>query len=491
MHDKNYDDFFDEDKEQASAENELIAMIDSQNSTPAIIAEPGQQVSGKVLTIGSEYVFVDIGAKNEAMISLGEVRNKEGECTVQQGDTIEAYVISTENSEIVLSKSLAGHKASKGELSEAMKNGLPVQGKVTGINKGGFNVSLMGQRAFCPMSHIDTKFVDNPNEYLSQSLSFMISRITDGGRNIVVSRLPLLQKDIDEAIDGFAQGIEDKKTYRGKISRIADFGLFVDLGGVEGLVHVSEVSWERAQNLKELFSTGQQVECLVLRVEKGATPRDTKIALSMKQVLDDPWTTVSDSLSIGQSVDGRITRLANFGAFVELLPGIEGLIHVSEMSWGARVRHPSDVVKEGQEVKVTILAIDTAKRSVSCSLKDVADDPWQGVESRFPTGAKAQGTIARKAKFGYFIDLAEGITGLLVFGNIAQGKKDSINVGDTIEVSVDSIDTEKRRMSLSYGVEGTRSNDADAKAYMQKSDQQAPAESEFAEMLKAALNKKK
>lgn len=492
MRDKDHDDFFDEEDGQKQAESALLDMIDAQSDVVVEEVEAGQKVEGAVLTIGSEYVFVDIGAKNEAMMPIGEVSDKEGVISVNPGDTVEAYVVSTKNDEILLSKSLSGHKASKSELADAMKSQLPVHGKVTGINKGGFNINLMGHRAFCPMSHIDTKFTEDPNVHLSKSYDFVISRITDGGRNVVVSRLPLLQKDIDKQIDEIAENIAEKKVYPGTISRIADFGLFVDLGGVEGLVHVSEVSWERAQDLKKSFSVGQKVECIVLRVEKGKTLRETKIGLSMKQALADPWTTIDSKFSVGQAVDGKVTRLANFGAFVEIAPGIEGLVHVSEMSWGTRVNHPSDVVKAGQDIRVTILGIDTEKRTVSCSLKDVSEDPWNGIEGRFPVGSKAQGTIASKTKFGYFVDVAEGVTGLLVFGNIADDKKDSVKVGEQLEVSVDSVDTERRRMSLSYGVSGARQQTADAEAYMEKqAETQTPASSEFGEMLKAALTKKK
>ncbi len=492
MQDKNYDGFFDEDADARKGEKDLMAMIDAGDKQPDVVAEVGSKVKGKVLTIGTEYAFVDIGGKNEAMMSITEITSKDGKLTVGEGDTVEAYVVSDRNDEIMLSSSLGGHKASSSELVTAMKNHLPVQGKVTGVNKGGFNVNIMGHKSFCPMSHIDTKYVDDPNEYLSRSFTFQITRISEGGRNVVVSRLPLLEKQLDEVLETLASGVEKKTVLKGTVSRIADFGLFVDVGGIEGLVHISEVSWERAQNLSESFSVGQSVECVVLKVERREPVRESKISLSIRHVGDDPWHSVAQKLGAGDSVEGAITRLTSFGAFVQLLPGIEGLIHISEMRWGARVQHPSDVVSEGQRVTVTVLAVDEAKRSVSCSLKDTARDPWNDAADRFAVGSTASGTVASKTRYGYFVDLDEGVTGLLVYGNVADDKKDTIKVGDTIQVGIESVDSERRRMSLTYGTAEAKRGQEEAREYLagQKRAKSQPA-SEFAEKLRAALGKRR
>jgi small subunit ribosomal protein S1 len=339
---------------------------------------------------------------------------------------------------------------------------------------------------------MDTKYFDDPMKYISKTFAFVISRIAEGGRNIVVSRLPLLEKEMEGQIDKIEEGIESKAVLSGTISRIADFGLFVDLGGVEGLVHVSEVAWERTTNLSEKYSVGQPVECVALKIEKRKPVRETRISLSIKSVGEDPWGTVSDKLKPGDIVEGTVTRLANFGAFVQVLPGIEGLIHVSEMRWGQRVNHPSEVVSEGARVRVAILAVDESKRSVSCSLKDMADDPWNGIENRFQHGATVTGKVASKSKFGYFIDLAEGVTGLLPFGNIAADKKDSVKPGEPVEVAVQNVDAERRRISLSLGMVEVVKDEQDARAYMaQQKTQPKKDASEFGDMLLAALMKKK
>jgi small subunit ribosomal protein S1 len=271
------------------------------------------------------------------------------------------------------------------------------------------------------------------------------------------------------------------------------FGLFVDIGGFEGLVHISEVSWERAEDLSKSFETGQKVDCVVLGIEKKEPMRQSKISLSLKQVYANPWTTVASTFSPGQAVEGKITRLASFGAFVQLIPGVEGLIHVSEMSWEKKIRHPSDVVSEGQAVTVSILSINEAKHEISCSLKDLAADPWKDLESRFASGMTVQGNVAQNTKFGYFIDLAPGITGLLPFGSIATDKKDAIKVGGPLDVTIESVDTERRRISLSFGTSEEKSHTAEVKQYLSS---QTPrhsdlSDTEFGAALKSALEKKK
>ncbi len=494
MQDKEHDDFFEEKQQGQSPQDQLLSMIESQEQKIQTEFQPGARVSGAVVRIGSEYVFLDVGGKNEAIIGLSELSDESGQVTVKEGDTVEAYVVSSDGGELIVSKSLSGKKASNQDLVDAMKNQLPVEGKITGINKGGFNVSIMGKRAFCPVSHIDLKYVDDPNQFLARTYSFVITKVSESGRNIVVSRLPLLEKNLESAFAAFEAGIADKKVYTGTVSRITKFGLFVDLGEIEGLVHISEVSWDRAEKLEENFQIGQKIECVILKIERKKPLRDSKISLSIKQVYEDPWESITEKFKPGQQAPATITRLTNFGAFAQLVPGVEGLIHVSEMKWGQRVRHPSDVVSEGENVKVTILAVDPDKRSVSCSLKDIAEDPWQAITEKFPAGASVPGTVASETRYGFFIDLAEGITGLLPHSNVAADKKGTIKAGSTIEVTVENVDPEARRMSLSYGAAAAQAETETAKAYIAKQSGKTEANassSEFGEMLKAALAKKK
>jgi small subunit ribosomal protein S1 len=497
MHEKRHDSFFDEDNEEAKAEKQLLTMIPVYDKPVAAALEVGSKVKGKIIKITPESVFVEIGGKNEAVIESREMTKEDGSLSVTVGDAIEAYVISLKGG-IMLSTKLSSKAASDSSLADiinAMNARLPVEGKVTGVNKGGFNVKIMGQRAFCPVSHIDLKRVEDTSAYLNRVFSFVITRVTENGRNIVVSRLPLLEEEMGSALDAIAGNVASKAVITGAITRIMPFGLFVDIGGFEGLVHISEVSWERAEDLSKSFAIGQSVDCVVLGIEKKDPLRQSKISLSLKQVNANPWTTVGSVFAAGQSVPGKITRLASFGAFVQLIPGVEGLIHISEMSWEKKVRHPSDVVSEGQAVTVTILSIDEAKHEISCSLRDLAADPWNNIESRFATGMTVRGMVAQSTKFGYFIDLSPGITGLLPFGNIAQDKKDTIKTGGPLDVVIESVDTERRRISLSFGTSEEKSQAAEVKQYLSSQAQQNPPQeargTEFGAALRSALEKKK
>ncbi len=467
MYDKKHDPFFDETKTSDSESEKLMKMIEASEKTVKSFS-PGMNVSGKVSRIGSEYVFVEIGAKNEAMIKVAELKTDGGDVSVCVGDTVEGFIISEQEGEILVSKSMNHHNAGMEELMDALENKIPVQGKVTGINKGGLNVKIMGKKAFCPVSQIDIKFTSDINEYLGKQMDFVITRITEGGRNIVVSRIPVLELGIEDELNGLQKAVENRTVLKGAITKIADFGLFVQVGNLEGLVHISEVSWERAENLSESFVVGQEVEVMVLKLERKGQLKNLKLSLSIKQVFENPWTSIADKLSIGSSVTGKVTRLADFGAFVEILPGVEGLVHISEMSWGKRVNHPSEVVKPAQSVKVTVLGINEDKRSVSLSLKDLTEDPWNDIESNLPVGTEVNGTVAKKAQYGYFVDLLEGITGLLVNQKIESSKKESVKVGEQVTVRIDSIDTESRRVSLSMGLADTATETKETRQFIKK-----------------------
>lgn len=494
MQNKN-DNFFDDLSADDQSSDQLMKLIESHDKKIIKDVKPGTKVNGTVARIGSEYVFVDIGTKNEALMKFSEFLNAEKVPEVNIGDKISAFVISNNNNETILSRSLGGSSAAIQDVLDAMENQVPVQGKVTGVNKGGLNVKIMGHKAFCPISQIDIKFTEDVNVYLDKVYDFIVTRVTEGGRNIVVSRVPLLEQNLGSKLDVFKNTIKDNRVYRGKIARITKFGLFVDMGDLEGLVHISEVSWERAENLNDSFSVGQDVEYIILNIEKAQPLRNSKISLSIKQVLDNPWVNIADKISIGQLVQGKVTRLTNFGAFVEVAPGVEGLIHISEMAWGKRINHPSEVVQEGALVNVNVLNMDTTKKTISLSLKDIANDPWKDVETRFPAGTEVNGTVSKKTKYGYFMDLSEGVTGLLVFSNIVADKKDTLKDGDQVTVLVESIDVANRRISLSLGMKDARQNHAEVSEFLKKQQQKEPqiakdSSTDFGAALFAALKKK-
>jgi len=465
MVDKKHDGFFDEETAEDRKSTELMNMLGGYDKKLKTFSA-GEKVTGKVTRIGTEYVYVDIGAKNEALIKAAELSGDE----VKVGDTVGGFIVSDKDGETIVSKSVGsgGGTADLSALREALDARMPVQGKVTGVSKNGLIVKIMGHRSFCPVSQIDVRYTSDVNEYLNKSLDFVITSIKEGGKNIVVSRVPLFEAGLEDQFKKFADAAGSNKVFKGKISKVAEFGLFVEIGGLEGLVHISEVSWQRAQNLSESFTVGQEVEFVVLKVERKDTLRNSKISLSIKQALEDPWKKVADGITVGETISGKVTRLADFGAFVEVIPGVEGLIHVSEMAWGRRVHHPSEIVSPGQDVKVTVLGIDNNKKSISLTLKDMASDPWNGIEEKLAVGADVPGTVARKAKFGYFIDLFEGVTGLLVFSRMAADKKDSLKPGDAVTVQVESIDIEARRVALSMGISDDHKVTEETKQYLKK-----------------------
>jgi small subunit ribosomal protein S1 len=492
MLDPKQDTFFDDHKESDNASEQLLEMVNSLGKIISFDNPTGSKVEGTVTRIGSEFIFVDICAKNEAIIKRFEFEDENKNLLIKVGDTVSMYVLSNTSDEIILSKRFSSHSTDKQGLFDAHKNKIPVQGKVTAVSKDGLTVKIIGQRAFCPISQIDTKFTEDVNMYLGKSLDFIISRISDGGKNIIVTRIPLLEQGLIDRIAELEKTIEPKTIYHGIITKIADFGLFVNLNGIEGLVHVSEISWEHISNPAEYYSVGQEVDCIILKVTINKPVKNSKISLSIKQVSENPWKNIESKFSCGQSVQGKVVRLTNFGAFIELLPGVDGLLHISEMSWLKKIHHPSEILTIGNFVNVTILTIDTIKKTISLSLKDISTDPWRDVETQFIIGKEITGTIIKKSRYGYFVDLAEGITGLLVFSNIVSDKKDFFKEGDIINVSIVSIDKENRRISLTHGISPEHTNREVISEYEKTKPQLTNLSStEFGSVLLQALNKKK
>lgn len=491
MYNKSEDDFFKENSVSDQASKDLMNMIS--NYKPAKVSDiaTGSKIKGTVTRIGSEYIYVDISGNLEAIMNIKECRDPNGSLTVTIGDTLEGYVVSDSDNELIFSKKLTSSNAAHQELLQAKNNKIPVQGKITGVSKDGLSVKILGKRAFCPISQIEIKFVENVNIFLGKTLDFVITRISEGGKNIILSRIPLLEKELLSTIDNLEKYIQEKTIVKGTISKITDFGLFVDIGGVEGLVHISELSWEHIENITERYSIGQEVETIILQVTKKTPLKNTKISLSIKQVSENPWQSVEKKFSVGQSVQGKVVRITNFGAFVELVPGVDGLIHVSEMSWIKKVHHPSEIVGVGSQVNATILAIDTLKKTISLSLKDLSSDPWRDIESKFPVGTEVSGTIVKKSRYGYFIDLCEGVTGLLVFSKIAPDKKDSLKENDSIVVTIDAIDAQNRRISLSHGLSVYQPNNEEILASTNNNETTANSSTEFGDALLAALNRNK
>ena len=485
------DDFFNVNEESDKASKDLLSLMSEFNPPKITDISTGSKVQGVITKIGQEYIYIDIGSKHEAIMNKNECLDQNQSLSVKAGETLSGFIISDPVNEIIISKKMAHYHASNTELFDAQKNQIPIQGKITGVSKDGLSVKILGKKAFCPISQIDIKYIDNVNIFLNQTMDFIISKITEGGRNIILSRIPLLEKELNLKLDELCKSIENRTVISGTITKITDFGIFVDIGGIEGLVHISELSWEHVQNPSEKYSVGQNIDVIVLQIQKKTSLKNTKISLSIKQISENPWETVSKKFSVGQLVQGKVVRLTNFGAFIELLPGIDGLVHISEMSWIKKVHHPSEIVTIGTFINATILAIDHIKKTISLSLKDISNDPWRDIESKIPIGSEVKGIIAKKSKYGYFIDISEGVTGLLVFSKISPDKKETLKENDSIAITIESIDTENRRISLSYGLSDNKSE------FTQFQDEQNQRQTstvsnstEFGAALLAALNRK-
>ncbi len=432
-----------EDKEESFAE-----MFEAYAAGMNDDLRVGDKIRGRIIAVGEESVFVDTGTKADGVVDVSELRDETGQLPYKKGDELDLYVVSVDENEIRLSRAIAG-VGGLNMLKEAQAGAIPVEGKVTGTVKGGFQIEVLKRRAFCPISQIDTAYVDQPEQYVGQTFQFLIKKLTEGGRNIVVSRRELLEAEQEQARKIFMQTLEIDSVFTGRVTRLMPYGAFVELApGVEGMVHISELSWSRLEKPEEVVKPGDKIQVKVLRIEPGK--KQKKIALSVKQVQGDPWTLIDREYQPGQKITGKVTRCAAFGAFVELKPGIEGLVHISEMSYTRRVTKPDDIVQPGQAITVMVKEIDRGRRRISLSIRDAEGDPWASIKEKYHQGQVVQGRVENRESFGLFVSLEPGVTGLLPKSEInrAAGQIDKLKPGDTIVVSVDAIQQNERKISL-------------------------------------------
>jgi len=361
----------------------------TEQAVTAALPKAGDQVQGTIIAIGSEQAFVDIGGKAEASIDIDNLRGDDGNLTVAVGDTLTAMVTSVdaETGTLILGTRHGKQPHGTEELEAAYQQGLPVDGQITGAIKGGVEVQIAGHRGFCPASQIDLRFIEDLSTLVGERYAFRITKFEGGRRpNLVVSRRVLLQEEQDaRAVQTRAQLVEGA-VMNGTVTGMKDFGAFIDLGGVEGMVHISELALGRVGHPEEVLQLGQSVEVAVLRIEQTGNPkRPEKIALSIRALAKSPWSDAADRYRAGTRVDGRVTRTQPFGAFVEIEPGLEGLVHISELGAGRRVNHPDEILSSGQQVTATVLEVDTERRRISLSLNpDAAPVSADAMESRPP-----------------------------------------------------------------------------------------------------------
>jgi small subunit ribosomal protein S1 len=381
----------------ADQDEDFAAMLaESERGAPKAKKRPrvGDQVTGKVISIGKDAVFVDVGGKAEGVLERAQVSDPEAKLLVKIGDTIEARVVADTGGTLTLRVKLGGRgPEARAELQQAQELGIPVEGLVTEVVKGGVAVDVAGVRAFCPASQIDVRFVDDLAIYVGQKLTFRITRYEP--RNLVVSRRALLEEDNAKRAIETRKKIEPGAVLRGKVVGFKPFGAFIDLGGIEGMLHVSELGYARVEKPEDMLSLGQEVDVAVLKIEPG--DKGERISLSLKALASDPWRDAAATLVEGARVKGKISRLQPFGAFVEIAPGVEGLVHISELGAGRRINHPKEVVSVGQDIEAVVLSIDLERRRIGLSMASSTDGNAEDIAE-----------VARShapAKFGTFADL--------------------------------------------------------------------------------------
>lgn len=355
---------------------EFAAMLEEEpEQAPAPILSVGQRLSGRIRTIDESSVFVDYGGRSEAVVDLQELRDEHGEVSCRVGDNIEAFVASVEN-EVRLT--LSRRTGNVQILRQAYENGIPVDGRVTGFNSGGLVVNLGGRRAFCPVSQIDTGYSKDLASYAGQTLTFKIVEFRGRGRNIVLSRRAHLEAEAARRADELREKLSEGAEVVGKVTRLERFGAFVDLGGVEGLVHVSEIAHNRVGHPKDVLRSGDEVNVKILELKDLGGDKE-RISLSMKALQPDPWDGAIEKVREGEVISGKVVSIQQFGAFVEVSPGVEGLVHVSQLA-RSRVARPADAVSVGQEVRARIRKIDRERKRISLSIRDVQEEEKKAVE---------------------------------------------------------------------------------------------------------------
>jgi len=375
-----------------------VMFAETERASPRAKRRPkvGDQITGKVISIGKDSVFVDVGGKAEGQLERAQVSDPDDKLLVKLGDTIEARVVGDAGGTLTLRVKLGRGPEARAELEQAHELGIPVEGVVTEVIKGGVSVDVAGVRAFCPASQLDVRFIDDLTTYVGQKLTFRITRYEP--RNLVVSRRALLEEDNAKRAVETRKKLEPGAVLRGKVVGFKPFGAFIDLGGIEGMLHVSELGYARVEKPEDLLSLGQEVDVAVLKIEAG--DKGERISLSLKALATDPWREAAASLVEGARLKGKITRLQPFGAFVELAPGVEGLVHISELGAGRRINHPKEVVEVGKEVEAVVLSIDHERHRIGLSIAASGDGTAEDVAE----AAKAAKAHA-PAKFGTFADL--------------------------------------------------------------------------------------
>ncbi|HEY2990116.1 MAG TPA: 30S ribosomal protein S1 [Candidatus Binatia bacterium] len=412
--------------------------------------KPGGVVRGRVVGITSTHVMVDVGYKSEGQIPLQEFLDRQGKPQVKVGDEIDVFFDSSEGEGggIVLSRQRAENMKVWEDIEKAFREGTGVEGTIVAKVRGGFKVEL-GVPAFLPGSHVDIRPTRNLDKFVGQKDRFAVLKYNRPRGNVVVSRRALLEKERDGLKKEILKVLEEGVILEGTVKNITSYGAFVDLGGIDGILHISDMSWGRIGHPSELVRVGDRIKVVVLKFDAERE----RISLGMKQIMPDPWNAVAETYAVGSRIKGKVVSLVDYGAFVELEKGVEGLIHISEMSWTKKVAHPSKVVQVGEIVEVVVLNVDPNHRRISLGLKQVMPNPWEQAKEKYPVGTVIKGPVRNVTDFGIFVGVDEGIDGLVHVSDLHWTKKvkhpsELYKKGDVVEAKVLGVDVQNERFSL-------------------------------------------
>ena len=433
--------------EQVSGgENDFESLMEESLKAP----RPGDVLVGRVLLITRDSVIIDINYKCEGQVPLAEFLDHEGHPTVREGDEVDVYFegAETENGTVMLSHAKAEKFKVWRELDKAFQAETPVEGVVLGKVKGGLKVDI-GVPAFLPGSHVDIRPARNLDRYVGQRGRFRILKFNRARGNVVVSRRSVLERERASLKEQTLKVLEEGVILEGTVKNITDYGAFIDLGGIDGLLHITDMAWGRLQHPSEVLKVGDKVKVVVLKYDAERE----RVSLGMKQIMPDPWTKVAEAYPPGTRIKGKVVSVTDYGAFVEIEKGVEGLIHVSEMSWSKRAVHPSKVVNPGDFVEVQVLGVDEANRRISLGLKQTEANPWEELGQKHPIGSRVKGKVKSITDFGVFVEIEPGIDGLVHISDLSWTKKirhpsEVCKKGDELEATVLGIDVENERVSL-------------------------------------------
>jgi small subunit ribosomal protein S1 len=418
-------------------------------STLSVIRER-EVVNGTVVSINKKEVVVNIGYKSEGVVPAGEFRYNPD---LKAGDLVPVFIEQTEdkNGQLHVSHKTARVFSAWGNVNAALESGEIIKGEVKSRTKGGLIVDVFGIEAFLPGSQIDVKPIRDYDQYVGKIMELKVVKINNEFKNVVVSHKALIEAELEEQKKLIMSGLEKGQVLEGIVKNITSYGVFVDLGGVDGLIHITDLSWGRVTHPEELVQLDSKINVVILDFDDDKK----RIALGMKQLTPHPWDAMEGTMEVGQKVKGKVVVLADYGAFVEVAAGVEGLIHVSEMSWSTHLRSAQDFLKVGQEVECVILSVDKDERKLSLGMKQLTQDPWENIESRFGVTSKHKAKVRAFTNFGVFCELAEGIDGLIHISDLSWSKKikhpsEFCHIGDELEVVVLELDKDNRRISLGH-----------------------------------------